>query len=141
IEADELDGILSATSTEVGEGDALLVRTGYLSHCRDRGWEGFSGDAPGLGMTTPEWLHDRRIAAVATDTYAVEAKPYQARGHASPFHVVTLVYMGLLLGEIFDLDALAADCTAEGRYEFLFVGSGLPVTAAVGTPVNPYAIT
>jgi len=140
IEAEELDQILRATNTSVGEGDALLVRTGHLADCRARGWQGFSGDAPGLGMTTLEWMHERGVAAVATDTYAVEAKPYQVSGHASPFHVVAIVYMGLLLGEIFDLDALAEDCAADGRYEFFFVGAGLPVTAAVGTPVNPYAI-
>jgi kynurenine formamidase len=140
IEAGELDEILAATETEVGEGDVVLVRTGHLQRCRSRRWEGFAGDAPGLGMTTLEWLHERRVAAVATDTYAVEAKPYQVKGHASPFHVVAIVYMGLLLGEIFDLEQLAVDCASDRRYDFFFVGAGLPVTAAVGTPVNPYAI-
>lgn len=140
IEATELDHVLHSQGLAVGEGDALLVRTGYLARCRSNGWKGFSGDAPGLGITTLEWLHDHRIAAVATDTYAVEAKPYQASGVASPFHVVALVYMGLLLGEIFDLDDLAVDCAEDGRYEFFFIGAALPITAAVGSPVNPYAI-
>lgn len=140
IEASELDANLAATDSTVGEGDVLLIRTGYMHRCRADGWAGYSGDAPGLGMTTLEWLHDHRVAAVATDTYAVEAKPYQVAGLASPFHVVAIVYMGLLLGEIFDLDALAADCAADGRYEFFFVGAALPVTGAVGSPVSPYAI-
>jgi kynurenine formamidase len=140
IEASELEAALAATGTSVGEGDVVLVRTGYLERCRQRGWVGYSATTPGLGMSTLEWFADRHVAAVATDTYAVEVKPYQVDNQASPYHVVALVYMGLLLGEIFDLEALASSCAADGRYEFMFVGPALPVTAAVGSPVNPYAI-
>jgi hypothetical protein len=48
--------------------------------------------------------------------------------------------IGLCLGEIFHLDELAAHCAADGRYAFLLVAPPLPVTRAVGTPINPYAI-
>jgi hypothetical protein len=48
--------------------------------------------------------------------------------------------MGLTLGEIFYLEELATDCAADGRYEFLLVAPPLPVTHAVGTPINPYAM-
>jgi len=44
------------------------------------------------------------------------------------------------VGEIFDLDALAADCARDTVYEFLFVAPPLPITGAVGSPVNPLAI-
>jgi hypothetical protein len=44
------------------------------------------------------------------------------------------------LGEIFFLEDLAADCAADGRYAFLLVAPPLPVTRAVGTPINPYAL-
>jgi kynurenine formamidase len=140
IEAADLDEVLAATGLTVAEGDIVLIRTGYLDRCRKRGWQGYSATTPGLGMSTLEWFADRHVAAVATDTYAVEVKPYQVADQASPFHVVALVYMGLLLGEIFDLDALAAACAADGGYEFFFVGPGLPVTAGVGSPVNAFAI-
>ena len=30
--------------------------------------------------------------------------------------------------------------SADGRYEFLLVAPPLPVTHAVGTPINPYAM-
>jgi kynurenine formamidase len=140
IEAADLDEVLAATGLTVTEGDIILVRTGYLDRCRRQGWQGYSATTPGLGMSTLEWFADRHVAAVATDTYAVEVKPYQVADQASPFHVVALVYMGLLLGEIFDLDALAAACAADGVYEFFFAGPGLPVTAGVGSPVNAFAI-
>jgi kynurenine formamidase len=140
IEAAELEVIVVDAGVSIGEGDAVLIRTGHLAECRARGWKGYGESAPGLGMSTLEWFADRRVAIVATDTYAVEVKPYQVEDYANPFHVVAIVYMGLLLGEIFDLDALAASCAEDGTYEFLFVAPGLPVTAGVGSPVNPYAI-
>jgi kynurenine formamidase len=48
--------------------------------------------------------------------------------------------MGLLVGEIFQLDELAEDCAKDSVYEFLFVAPPLPITGAVGSPVNPLAI-
>jgi hypothetical protein len=48
--------------------------------------------------------------------------------------------MGLTVGEIFYLADLARDCAEDKRYEFLFVAPALPVTGAVGSPVNPLAI-
>jgi kynurenine formamidase len=44
------------------------------------------------------------------------------------------------MGEIFDLEGLADDCAADGRYEFLFSAAPLPITGGVGSPVNPVAI-
>lgn len=140
IEAVELERLERQHGVRVGEGDILLVRTGHLEHCRKIAWEGYSESAPGLAMSTLEWLHERGIAGVATDTYAVEVKPYQAEGHASPFHTVALVYMGLLMGEIFALDELAAACHSDSRYDFLFVAPALQISGGVGSPINPYAI-
>ena len=47
---------------------------------------------------------------------------------------------GLTIGEMWDLEALAADCAADGVHEFLLVGAPLPITGAVGSPVNPIAL-
>jgi hypothetical protein len=51
-----------------------------------------------------------------------------------------VVYGGLLIGEIFDLEVLAADCASDGRYEFFFVAPPLTITGAVGSPINPQVI-
>ena len=48
-----------------------------------------------------------------------------------------VVNRGLLVGEIFGLEALGADCAADG--EFMFVAPPLPMQA-VGSPINPQAI-
>ena len=55
-------------------------------------------------------------------------------------HELALVYMGMILGENFELDALAAACAAAGRWEFLFAGQPLPLRGGVGGPVNPMAV-
>jgi hypothetical protein len=44
------------------------------------------------------------------------------------------------MGEIFKLDELAKACAEDGVYEFMFVGPALPITGAVGSPINPVAI-
>ena len=48
--------------------------------------------------------------------------------------------MGLTQGQNFDLEALAADCAADGVYEFLLEASPLPFTGGCGSPVNPVAV-
>jgi kynurenine formamidase len=93
-------------------------------------------------LSTLPWLHEQRVAALASDNSAVGLigdGVNRAAIHL-PVHAVAIVQMGLLLGENFDLDSLAEDCARDGVYEFLFVGSPLPFTGAVGAPVNPLAI-
>ena len=46
----------------------------------------------------------------------------------------------MTMGEIFQLKELADDCVADKVYEFLFVAPAIPITGAVGSPVNPLAI-
>ena len=105
------------------------------------GWGDYAGgDAPGLSFHTATWLHERQIAAVATDTWGMEVRPNEIPNTYQPLHQVLIPNMGLLVGEIFDLDGLAEDCARDGVYEFQFVAPPLPVTGAVGTPVNPLAI-
>ena len=57
-----------------------------------------------------------------------------------PQHRITVHDTGLLLGEIFALDDLADACADDGNYAFLFVASPLPVTGAVGSSINAFAI-
>jgi len=48
--------------------------------------------------------------------------------------------MGLLLGQLWDLDALADDCAADGAYGVLLVANPLPLTGAFGGPSAPVAL-
>jgi kynurenine formamidase len=127
---------------EVGRGDFLLLRTGQMeAKLAAKNWDGYSGgDAPGLAFETLDWLQSRQVAAVATDTWGVEVRPNETDEATQPWHWIAIPIMGLTLGEIFYLAELARDCAEDGRYEFMFVAPALPITGAVGSPVNPLAI-
>jgi kynurenine formamidase len=140
IAAGELQECLERQGVTTEPGDILIVRTGFLADRRKHGWEGFGREAPGLALDCLPWIHDSDLAGVATDTAAVEVRPFDADGVEMPFHVVALVYMGLLLGEIFELETLAQHCAQTGRYAFLLTAPALKVTGGLGSPTNPYAI-
>ena len=119
----------------------MLVRTGHLTRARRDGWGDYAGGpAPGLSFTTADWLHRTEIAAIATDTWGVEVRPNEFDDAFQPLHQVAIPHIGLFLGEMWDLDALAADCATDGVYEFWLTAAPLPITGAVGSPVNPIAV-
>jgi kynurenine formamidase len=138
----ELRSCLESQETELRPGDFLLVRTGHLHAARVRGaWDDYvGGPSPGLSVYSAAFLCERRIAAVAIDTWTTEVVPVEYEPIRGCMHVILLVNGGVHLGEMFDLEDLAAACAADHRYEFLFVAPALPITGAVGSPVNPLAI-
>ena len=127
---------------EVRRGDFLMLRTGQLeAMLKAESWEGYAGgDAPGLAFETLNWLHKKQVAGIATDTWGAEVRPNQTDEARQPFHWISIPIMGLTVGEIFDFSELAKDCAEDNRYEFMFVAPALPITGAVGSPVNPLAI-
>jgi kynurenine formamidase len=127
---------------KIASGDIVLIRTGQMAQVRAEGsWGSYAGGpAPGLSLTTAEWFAKHEIAGYATDTWGTEVIPNETPDVFQPLHCVVIVNMGMLVGEIFDLEALAADCAADGAYEFLFVAPPLTITGAVGSPINPQAI-
>jgi kynurenine formamidase len=137
----DLQRALEEQRVEVRSGDVLLIRTGHMGAIRKSGsWNGFTyADEPGPGLDCLPWFHEHEIAGVASDTWAFEAIP-SGTSIWLPVHAAGIVHMGLLVGEIFHLDALAADCAADGVYDFFFSAPPLPITGAVGSPVNPIAV-
>jgi kynurenine formamidase len=142
---DELQDVLDAQGVEVREGDALLVRTGLLGATKASGrWSEFAQcgpnlpNTPGVAVSCLPLLHELGVCAIACDNWAVE----QLTGGppSFPVHELSLVYMGMILGENFELDALAAACAADGRYDFFFAGAPLPLRGGVGGPVNPMVV-
>ena len=163
IEADDVLGTLAAQGTEVEEGDILLLHTGWV------GWyRGLDADqrrryveeghaAPGLrpGRDVARTLWDLHIAAVAADNPALEMWPVggiadpdeRAAARNDParvedvfVHTRLLPLLGLPIGELWDLEALAADCAADGVHEFLLTSAPLNVHAGVASPPNALAL-
>ena len=137
----DLEAAERAQRVRVESGDVLLVRTGHLAVFTEGGDRvGYMRQMPGLGVACVEWLHAREVAAVASDTNAVEVIPFEDPALPLPFHALCIRDMGLTLGEMFVLDPLATDCAADGVWEFLFSAPPLRVTGGVGSPINPLAV-
>jgi kynurenine formamidase len=144
ITVDDLEATIAAQgpSSRVGRGDIVLVRTGQYARTRRDGWGDYAGGpAPGLSLTTAGWLHRTEIAAIATDTWGFEVRPNEFDAAAfQPLHQVVIPNLGLTIGEMWNLEALADTCARRGRYDFLLSAAPLPITGAVGSPINPVAI-
>lgn len=143
ITPEHLDATIDAqgVSAAVGRGDIVLIRTGQYARTRREGWGSYAGGpAPGLSFTTAPWLHKREIAAVATDTWGFEVRPNEFDNAFQPLHQIIIPHMGLFVGEMWNLDELATACGSDGQYDFLLSAPPLPITGAVGSPINPVAL-
>jgi kynurenine formamidase len=142
IQAQDLEACARDQGVEVGAGDFVLVRTGQLAQQRATGsWEQYAGGpAPGLGVSAADFLCPRDVVAVVTDTWGIESLPYEAPDVIAPLHVILLAHAGIYIGEMWDLERLAADCADDGVYEFMLSAPPLNITGSVGSPLTPLAI-
>jgi hypothetical protein len=144
ISADDLVACLDAQGTTVETGDILLLRTGWATWYRGLDADARAAcaeqrmvQAPGLaGMDVVRLLWDLHIAAIGADNPAVEAFP--PTDTFLHFHLLPL--LGLPLGELWELDALADDCAAAGTYDAFFTSAPLNMPNGVASPPNAIAI-
>ncbi len=162
IDPADVDACLDAAGVTIEVGDVLLVRTGWLGWYR-RLDPAVKADMvashanPGLppGEATAAWLWDHHVAAVAADNPSLEVWPPGA--HATPelwdevradrslapevfVHTSLLPLLGLPIGELWDLDALAADCAVDGRATFLLTSAPIRIPRGVASPPNALVI-
>lgn len=132
-EAEERQGV------RVESGDILCIRTGAYRQYLQGEIDKFMGDEAGPGLDTCRWLHDREVAAIALDNHACEVRP-SPLGLTNPFHEVVLRDLGLMIGEMFNFEELAADSAEDGVWEFLLSATGLKITGSVSSAVTPIAL-
>ena len=140
ITADDLDAAEAQAGTRVEAGDIVLVRTGQLQLFRAGDRVAYAYPSPGLSLLTVPWLHERDVAAVATDNLTLEVVPSERDDAMLPVHLLHLVEMGLLQGQNFDLEALADDCANDGVYSFFLAATPQKFSRGLGSPVNPVAV-
>ena len=141
ITGDDLDAAEALARVRVEPGDVVLVRTGHMGVLKERGGKrAYPAPSPGLSMQSAPWLRERDVAAVATDTLVFEVWPCEDPAVLLPVHMIHLRDMGLVQGQLWALDALAADCAADGQHDFLLCATPLPLTRGVGGPVAPTAV-
>jgi kynurenine formamidase len=140
IGADDLDKAAALGGITVMPGDIVCVRTGHQHWLRVGDKVHYSYPTPGLGQKSIEWVRDHDVAIVATDTIVFECYPPEDPAAMLPVHMINIRDIGLTQGQNWALDELAADCAADGQYDFLLTATPLPFTRAVGGPVAPTAI-
>lgn len=153
----DLEACLADQGTPVEPGDVLLVRTGWLTWYRglDDDRRAALADpqvmaAPGLapGLPTARLLWDLHVAAVGADNPALEVwRPGAIRRDLTDdewpdafLHTVLLPLLGIPIGELFDLDALAEDCATDGTYDCFLSSAPLHVRSGVASPPNAVAV-
>lgn len=143
ISVEELEQVAREQGVEFQPGDIVMLRTGvarllYAEAERPASAVRPYPGGPGLAASTESlaWLWDHQVAAIVSDNLTVEAYPMAQES----LHRRGIPLLGLVLGELFDLESLADDCAADGRFECMFVGKPLNLPGGVGSPANAIAI-
>lgn len=147
IPLDDVKATLEEEGVELQAGDILLIRIGwtkfYLS-ASDEIKEELSKETvvPGIegSERTARWLWDNHLAAVASDSPALEALPKAAGNEMEFLHFHMLAFFGMPIGEMWNLEDLADECAADGDYDFFLTSAPLNIPGGVGSPPNALAI-
>ena len=140
---EDLAACAEAQGVTIEKRDILVIRTNFLKLFFDQGekfYEGFC--EPGLVYSPGlvRWFQDMEIPNLVTDTIANEVTTDPNTGIALPLHCALMRNLGVAFTEICDLSKLAADCAADGQWDFLYVAAPLKVVNGTGAPVNPVVI-
>jgi kynurenine formamidase len=136
---EDLEAAEERAGLRVRRGDALLVRTGRWVWRSTHGPWNIAAQAAGLDAACLAWLRERDVATLGSDAVS-DVMPSRVEGVGMPIHEIAIVALGLHLMDNLDLDALAAACADESRWEFLFVVAPLVLRRGTASPVNPIAV-
>jgi len=164
----DLEAVAADEHVSFRPGDILIVRSGFIKWYEEnstedrvkcvtngKAWVGVDGCEETL-----EWLWNRHFAAVAGDTIGFEAwpasEPYSGfrtsfRGCILTLGVLTVVRLlglhdhllalwGMPIGELWDLEALAAECERQGRWSFFLTSAPLNAEGGIASPPNAIAV-
>ncbi len=147
IPLEDVQAALEDEGVELQAGDILLIRIGwtkfYLSASHEIKAElAKETVVPGIegSERTARWLWNNHLAAVASDSPALEALPKPAGEEAEFLHFHMLAFFGMPIGEMWNLEGLADDCAADGDYDFFLTLAPLNIPGGVGSPPNALAI-
>jgi len=143
----DVQATLEESDVTLQPGDVLLIRIGWTKFYMSASDEIKAELAretvvPGIEGSdrTARWLWDNHLAAVASDSPALEALPKAAGNEMEFLHFHMLAFFGMPIGEMWNLEGLAEDCAADGRYDFFITSAPLNVPGGVGSPPNALAI-
>ena len=131
----DVQGALKRQGTEIRSGDIVLVHTGWGSLWLTDNTK-FVANAPGVGLAAAQFLVDREVVLVGSDTWATEVVPNPNPALQFPVHQLLLARNGIYIFENLATEDLARD----NAYEFAFFFAPLRLKGATGSPGNPLAI-
>lgn len=131
----DIEGALSRQNTAVRSGDAVFIHTGWGAlWVKDN--VSYTANAPGLGVGAAQYLVEREVVLVGSDTWAVEVVPNPDASLAFPVHQLFLPRNGIYIFE----NLVTEDLARDSAYEFAFFFAPLRLKGASGSPGNPLAI-
>ncbi|KAL3474456.1 hypothetical protein BJX99DRAFT_260388 [Aspergillus californicus] len=145
ITLEQICGMIAEEDLEVRRGDILIVRTGLSKAIRasDPRIQGLWDRGAHIGLDpTPqliEWLWDSNLAAIASDAVAFECIPASDKSFMR-LHEACLAGFGMPIGELLDLEALAAVAEKNNRWSFFLTVCPVNVQGGVATIANTMAI-
>ncbi len=147
IPLDDVKATLEDEGVELRAGDILLIRIGWTKFYLSASAaikEDLSKETvvPGIegSERTARWLWDNHLAAVASDSPALEALPKTAGNEMEFLHFHMLAFFGMPIGEMWNLEQLADDCAAAGESDLFLPSAPLNIPGGVGSPPNALAI-
>ena len=120
---------------EPGEGDVVLVRTGWGKLWMKDNAK-FNSGTPGIGVSVAKWLIEKKVCLVAHDHWSGEAVPGEDKDRPFECHQWLITMNGIHIHENLEMEELSA----ARAYEFAYVFAPLRLKGATGSPGNPIAI-
>lgn len=120
--------------TAIRPGGAVFWRTGRgARYFEDR--KSYSSGAAGIEPETAEWLADKDIVVVGSDSVALEPVP-PVSSDLSAVHAMFLCRKGVYIIVNINLEAVSA----RSAWRFAFSCTPIPFVGAQGSPARPFAI-
>jgi kynurenine formamidase len=132
----ELDACAKAQGVEIRPRDIILLRTGwlapYLATPADKRPE--MPEFAGLESSDAayDWLERNQITAIAADQLTVEVFPTEP----TVLHERIIPGLGIVIGELFWLEELAADSAETGVWDGFLVSVPLRIPGGCASPAN-----
>ena len=136
ITSDDIKAAMKSQGVTVGEGDVVLLHTGYTDATLKQNPSLWAGSIPGITNEASVFLAGLKPMAVGADTWGLGAVPPRAGDKIFYDHVVLLKQHGIYILETMNTGRLAD----EAVHEFMFVLGQARLKGAVQMIINPVAM-
>ena len=136
ITSDDIKAAMKAQNIVIGEGDIVLLHTGYTDAKLQTEPQLWAASIPGITNEAAVFLASLKPTAVGADTWGLGAVPPRPGDKIFYDHVVLLKQNGIYILETMNTGRLAE----EAVHEFMFVLGQARLKGAVQMIINPVAM-